>query len=387
MTQTRNARAVSGYSDFNITPRPRIPLRSNTSPREELFALLQNASEIEEIGKPLIRKWRSPANERTVKQAFLSLQAFVRQAKSFYMAAEALEYRSSALLYYYAFLNLAKAYLVTHSSFDVQGFVGHGLRYKFRPQSLDRQVVTATARTGVFQMLYRSLMDQPLAPSLSLNIKRMLSYCTDIDHEFKTVIGKSSGRIFPALLRIAAYQEQNAWPVLAVDRSSGIEQYRKSLAEFWSFFEKVDYEPQRAYRLFDMDTWNVPGFTFYESIETFDFFDAGDVHLFPSFYIIPKTYEALQPILSPNPYSDEYSFYVALPLRHNLQIPFHEALGIYAVTFFLGSLVRYNPYYIENLLDSKYGRVIERFMKSTPETFLRHIANLILDQDYVLSSR
>ncbi len=70
-----------------------------------------------------------------------------------------------------------------------------------------------------------------------------------------------------------------------------------------------------------------------------------------------------------------------------MQVLFSEPLAIYVLMFYLGSLVRYYPYYLEQLLESKYARIIECFLAGAPETFLRHMTNLILDHNYVLVNR
>ncbi|MBI3529011.1 MAG: hypothetical protein HY067_13710 [Betaproteobacteria bacterium] len=55
--------------------------------------------------------------------------------------------------------------------------------------------------------------------------------------------------------------------------------------------------------------------------------------------------------------------------------------------FYLGSLVRYNPRYLGNSYSSKYGWLIERFVKASPLTFIRHLSNLIENVDRVFFRR
>ena len=88
-----------------------------------------------------------------------------------------------------------------------------------------------------------------------------------------------------------------------------------------------------------------------------------------------------------NVYNGEQEILLNAPLRKNLQIPFNQLLSIYTTMFYLGSLVRYRPDYLEKLLDSKDAWIIERFTYSAPSTFLRSMTNLILQKDYVYIPR
>jgi len=51
--------------------------------------------------------------------------------------------------------------------------------------------------------------------------------------------------------------------------------------------------------------------------------------------------------------------------------------------FYLSSLVRYQPAYLEELLDHKPAWLIESFVNSTPETFLRIIVSRITNNRLV----
>ena len=53
----------------------------------------------------------------------------------------------------------------------------------------------------------------------------------------------------------------------------------------------------------------------------------------------------------------------------------------------MGSLVRYNPDYIEKILQSKEAWIIERFVNGAPITFLRYLANSILSTDFIYIKR
>ena len=60
----------------------------------------------------------------------------------------------------------------------------------------------------------------------------------------------------------------------------------------------------------------------------------------------------------------------------------NEALAIYLAMYYLGSLVRYRPWVLEEMLNTQEAWLVERFVKSAPITFLRHARNMI-DHQYV----
>jgi hypothetical protein len=65
----------------------------------------------------------------------------------------------------------------------------------------------------------------------------------------------------------------------------------------------------------------------------------------------------------------------------------NEVLAIYAVMFYLSSLVRYRPNYLESLLNHKPAWLIENFVNSTPETFLKMMVSKIVGTDFVFRRR
>jgi hypothetical protein len=92
--------------------------------------------------------------------------------------------------------------------------------------------------------------------------------------------------------------------------------------------------------------------------------------------------DVLSEIISYIPYRDQHLFRINAPIRVPALRPMNEMLAIYGCMFYLGSLVRYNPQYLESILWTKHSWMIERFIKSAPITFLRHFRNF-LDGNYI----
>lgn len=96
-----------------------------------------------------------------------------------------------------------------------------------------------------------------------------------------------------------------------------------------------------------------------------------DCHGFMSGYCLPISCK------------DDYDFLLFMPLKKNYQIPFNDTLASYVIMFYLGSLVRYFPHYLESLLNSKHAWIIERFSKSIGVLFLRNINSLIMGKNLI----
>jgi hypothetical protein len=89
----------------------------------ELLASIQLYSEIKDIGKKIL----ASNGHKDLAKSFLILQSYIRQAVKFYEAAEVLHYRASPLIYYYSFMNLAKAYICLQDPTFVDSGLTHGL--------------------------------------------------------------------------------------------------------------------------------------------------------------------------------------------------------------------------------------------------------------------
>ncbi len=91
----------------------------------------------------------------------------------------------------------------------------------------------------------------------------------------------------------------------------------------------------------------------------------------------------LNPFCNFHYFDDSYDLEIALPYTPYRQAPLSEVLAIYAIMFYLSSLVRYKPNYLEELLNHKPAWLIEGFVNSTPETFLRIFISHIIGTDFI----
>ena len=149
--QNKQARPVTGWLEQQMGPRNTTKLTTVLDLSEEVFASLEYVSEIPNVGINFLKK----AGVERPGVGFKVFQAFIRQAKTFYQAASLLHFRAAALMYYYSFLNLVKAYISIHDPKFVAGYVGHGLTLgKFASSNFKQQAIFVDKRPGVFHKFY-----------------------------------------------------------------------------------------------------------------------------------------------------------------------------------------------------------------------------------------
>src|SRR5216683_5730534 len=150
-------------------------LSCSGSVRDEILGAIKLYSEVNEFGRELLRA-NGHAKPAT---AFPRFQAYIRQANTFFEAAEVLHPRASPLNYYYAFMNFAKALILLKDSKFVDQRLTHGLAPNSSGGSLRRQFVHV-ARKGVYPLFHRHVTGKTPKPQLRMRAVDLLSYCTDV---------------------------------------------------------------------------------------------------------------------------------------------------------------------------------------------------------------
>ena len=178
----RMARRPTGW----LTARPlgRRVLHTTAPYQEDAFGWFDYISEIKSVGVDFLR---ARGHTSAPIRSFYLFQSFIRQAKTFYRSAVILEPRSSPLNYYYAFLNLAKTYILVNQPQFTGKHTGHGLASNLRPGGLSKQSLTL-AKSGVFANFYRTFSGLQLTHAENVQITVLLAYCSDISTEY--VIGR-----------------------------------------------------------------------------------------------------------------------------------------------------------------------------------------------------
>ena len=375
----RNARPYTGW--IRVIKRPplvRFVLNTTANPQDDAFGWLEYVSGIKKVGVDFLR---SRGHLKSPDDSFYLFQSFIRQARAFYISAAALEPRSSPLNYYYAFLNLAKAYILVHQPQFTGRNSNHGLGFKLRKGGLSKQFVTS-AKSGVFANFYRQVTGVQLAKNVDMNIVNLLGHCSDISYEYQT--GKFGARRMSRGHIAIATDNNECWVVISLQQFEGLEKYRISLEAFHRLVEEVSVFSHQARELFEIVAEHKSEFRFFQSRIAYR---RGAEQSIPIAKIIREWSDAVGHLLTVAPYDDAMDFQLDFPLKLSEQLSIKEPVAIYALMYFLSSLVRYNPDFLESLLASRDSWILERFMRAAPVTLLLYMRNLIEGVNCAYKSR
>jgi len=173
-------RKPSGYWKFRLSNKPIQELSTSGEVDDEFWSLIEFHSEIESYGLEFLKKI-GINNISTRLKIYKYFQAYVRQAKNYYYSAKSLPAKSSSLLYYYSFMNLAVAMLAIENPTKVGSKDYHGLTYKNIYGPFDKQTIKVK-ENGVFPKLYNCYFGKKISTK-HFNISSLLNYCTDIAYQ------------------------------------------------------------------------------------------------------------------------------------------------------------------------------------------------------------
>jgi hypothetical protein len=83
-------------------------------------------------------------------------------------------------------------------------------------------------------------------------------------------------------------------------------------------------------------------------------------------------------VLSTPPYR-KYYIYPAPTAEHPQVLP--QLLSIYAITYYLGSIVRYRPHHFDKILAGNFGPFIEAFLNDQPAQFIYLMASEFAEKE------
>ncbi len=384
-------RHFDGWARPPIGNNKQLLLTTALDIERELWSTLEYYSEVEEVGLDLIRtKGLQPPSDH--QKIFNWFQAFVRQAKSYYSSAKTLHYRSSSLLYYYSFLNLVKAYLLLIQPQRIMDQkIHHGLTYDIPTTNTDFQLEIIGVRRGAFPMFYEAQIAIAIstATGSSLNIVNLLGYPTEIASQYH-LAGYGDLNTLPSIAAIAIDRPNNqSWIIFGIPATSSLNGFLSLHVNFLNNYQEVQINKDLLRLVFDISVPELSTFRFFQEITTTPTLAASS-GVVDSTVPVQKIINDLNPYYSSHYFDDNRDLDIVIPYTDTINItpmPINEVLAIYAAMFYLSSLVRYRPDYLEALLNTKPAWLIENFVNSTPETFLRIMVCKIIGIDYIFRRR
>lgn len=313
-----------------------------------------------------------PTNERA------AATSFVRQAREYFAAAErASSIETRPLLYYYSFLNLAKAIAMARGRAGMVGKVSHGVA-----------VVGGqghTPNTAILQM-------GPSAPNGKKSAVDELHWALE---GTPLAIGQYPVSEIIAQSVVGHRMWREAFPQPRVERFIPVHNIRflhnPSSNQIWlNVLLRRDVMRARGRGL--TETLRESGLEAkFRGVTGFHADVAGDFHVLEQ--IVPTPYsgraadvvvEAVdsirpqlwQTVTATPPYRRFY-LYLAPPTERRMP----QWLSTYSTLFWLGSLTRYQPVELFDALDGKYGPFLREFLETQPNQLLYLLASYAKSQN------
>lgn len=357
---------------------------------EELWSMLRYDVLLDEsVDSNLrLRGAKTKAQREHVKS---ELSAYIDQAENFYSFARSSDYRSAALLYYYSFLNLAKAFVVQRKPSLVNKTFRHGLHRKTKNGKLiDRsfQIQQSNGnQVSVFNEIYNLEYGSYLPINRSISFEHILGYVTDIGDETTKLLKRPSRKVHPSKVYSFTNNRTNkCWTVLVTPSSFYPANYKRTFEAFERDFQR--FNPGALSLQFSLDMTNnqSKNFNFSQSVAEYDVLPSGSIALWETKKHIEDTIgHHCQDYI----YDDSFSFCITDPLRNNWQVPFNEPFAIYSMMFYLSEVVRYSPgeFNANFSPNTKEGWLIKNFIESSPYACLVYLVSKMTDRTYVVKGR
>jgi hypothetical protein len=300
-----------------------------------------------------------------------SAESFVRQAREYFRAAEnATAIETKPVLYYYSFLNLAKAFALARGQAALVGAVQHGLSDRGAASSLAAAEVLAfkstSTKTNAFYELHEALGWDPSAFPSIMRVGELMSQIL-VGHRLWREASGGRERFIQVeevhLLHDA--KKRQLWGAIDLTaaairrRSRSFANIRDEggMASDWV----VAQPPDASMRRFEQ-----------KSPVTYGHRSSDNVM---------DVIDSLRPVLwrtitSTEPYR-RYYLYLSPPSEVRLD----QLLSTYALMYYLGSLTRYRPLELLSAIDGPYGEFLHEFLAAQPQQFVFAIASEFLQRE------
>lgn len=315
---------------------------------------------------------------------------WIDQGKAYFQDAVRSNWRSAGLLYYYSFLNLAKAYLGWKKKYSIDDLnkisIHHGLSSK--PQEFSNLInyeigilpPQYQGRSNIFSALFETITAQawPFADVQKISLGSISGYCRDIGAELKSLYGIENRII--EIESLTRFENSNSWIEMNVHESKA--NILKEDVSPWTLSELIPSNMDRN----DERDWL---FCFHRTKDTFikTKFLRGPKQRFTSSNmnaigkkVISEALKHLMPFAIPTVQDIQVRPYWLFLPKINLNgknVRWHPLLSDYLFAFVLSTILRYHPEVLE--IDNKDYFLAEAWSNQSPITTLRYFLMLFTD--------
>lgn len=355
----------------------------------EQYSLLRHDVLISSGGDDRLKK--SVLSLKKRKEILGQVSSYIDQSENFYNYAIDSDYRSSALLYYYAFLNLAKAAILINNPDLLNRKFVHGVHAGSRKGALVRRSIviqnSSQKAISVYNELYKLQYEKNLRHNKSITISSILGYISDIRVETTRMIGRDVNKIHKCKFYVLANTNtRKCWVVLATENGFYPANYPKSYASFQRKFERFNPSMESLYFNYEIPELEQRNWSFSHSKQELDL----DEH---NRYPLVELYKIVESVFK-NKIEDELfdadaSFLIEDPIDKAGKVNFNETMSIYSLMFYLSHIVRYYPdEFDKNFAQTTTdGWLVKNFVEVAPYVALNHLSGLISGKKYRLLER
>jgi YaaC-like Protein len=382
-------RSFSGWIYRGIVNKKLEVTHSHLPLDEEYWLALRYPAEVATAGKALL----SVNNPRFAhlqpdeqEACFREFRAYIRQAEGFYRGACVLPWKSSPLNYYYSFMNLAKAMGIARGVLTPEVVphtrrLRHGLTAVVDSGPPDIWKLIVQGQTDIFALLYKMVIDCAVAQNTELDAHQLLNYVSPIAWQLSKS-GYGPRGWYPSYW-VIAMTEKESWDILVVPQDAPL---NRLPATFDTDYQEVSIDAAKSFamQVLRLHAIQSHSFRFLQRKVPFGI-------LAPGVYNVSGIEQALKAAaphcVFENLDSTEYHLALGIPFQTaTSEIPMNESIATYAVMYFLSSLVRYHPEYMDAIGESSDAWLIESFAKSAPLYLLRYLVNGVLGYTLIIES-
>jgi YaaC-like protein len=315
-------------------------------------------------------------------------RAYVGQAHEYYENARKIRTLSASLIYYYAFMNLAKAYILLRGPNRAQQVRSHGIEVVDHTsiKVYDDQKIKITE--GAFPVFSELAAGVELNRNTVLGIRELMSYAQDISYQ-ANIYQIHEVSTHPAKVRtlVSGHDPANRvfWVDIALNKNCPIRTLLKVYPKLRNYFARIKIDETNqfewnnyarfALKAFQIDGEQLPSANILQQTKTVKASDLLRVN------DISRKFVNLYPqMLTEDVVTMESEAIINVPIlprNRTHRIAMNEIAAVYACLYFWGSLVRYDPDILLALNGTKEEWLGEEFVRSCTSRLLRHVRNEI----------
>lgn len=342
----------------------RLAIAYDSATENLVWLRLRQLTDIPARGKSLFTGTTSEKN--AMHREF---QNYVRQGQTYWTAGMRTDGSSSALLYYYGALNLAKAELLTsHPQAILQPKISHGLLHKHTASRSIRGDYLEVSK-GVFPLLFEKRTGIKIPLGTKIPITNLLSLIPEIGFEIREFGQKRppSGYGYHAIAR----DKLSAWSLVAIERRVLLDENESISRLLKRDFERV--------ALRELTDWR-------QIFALSERYQSANVRVFQSKSFHTRISKV--GAKSPDEFTAQHQFkgclasHVSEPINRQADFVLTHALykskpliiplplARYAAIFYLSSLVRYKPAALDRVHEGAQGWLMDSLTNEVPLNLL-----------------